>query len=330
MLLEISRRSAGRLSVAGLAALALVLVVGGCGGADREVTANQGDGTAAPPVDEADAPEPHEAVTTSPPASKPEAASAPTSSARGMRWEPAQLGQGSWSGARTSPDGRRLLIVLVGGPAYREDDPCTVAYDADVQESASEVRMTIMSASPPAQGEFGCTSEGHFRSVEVTLAASLGTRRLIEVQFDREQPVFDGARLLEPTWLPDGFVLGTEAAGYPDPEEVRSWQRTWSEAERPPGEDGCAAGASPIVFTQGAASLVDAYPSNGEEPRRTHDVNGATATYYDGGTMGINRLAWTRGGEGYVLASRPSCVGDTPAAEDTLVRIARGLEAARS
>lgn len=315
-----------------LAALTSLLVAG-CGGVDREVTADRGDGATPSPIREADEPETPESqdpVAPRPPASDSEARDAPKSPAPVMHWEPAQLGPGSWSGARTSLDGRSLLIALVGGPEYREGQPCTVAYDADVDESPSEVRLTMLSASPRAQGEVGCTSEGHFRSVQVTLAEPLGARRLIEVQFDREQPVFDGARLLEPTWLPDGYALRTEGPGYPAPEEVRSWQRIWSGAERPPQDNRCAPGASPISLTQGSASLVEEYPSNGEEPRRTHDVGGATATYYDGGTMGINRLAWTRGEEGFVLASMPSCADDTPAAEDTLVRIARGLEEPRS
>lgn len=288
-----------------LATVALLVVTAGCGDASPEVTV--GAGNDAPSTN--DAPQ-HDAS---------------DSQDRSMRWEPAQLGSGSWSGGRTSPDGESLLIALVGGPEYREGNPCTVAYDAEVEETPSEVRLKMLSARPPARGEFGCTEEGHFRTVQVDLAAPLGTRRLVEVQFDREQPVFDGSRLLKPTWLPDGFSLRHEGAGYPNPEAVTSWQRTWVGPGRAPDGDPC---QSPISLTQGPAALVEEYPSNGEQARRTDDVRGATASYYDGGSAGVIRLAWTHGDEGFVLASMPSCVGDVPASEETLVRIARSLEAA--
>lgn len=287
-----------------LATVALLVVTAGCGGASPEATVGPGNG--APSAN--DAPQ-HDAS---------------ESQDRSMRWEPAQLGSGSWSGARTSPDGESLLIALVGGPEYREGNPCTVAYDAEVEETPSGVRLTMLSASPPARAGYGCTEEGHFRTVQVDLAAPLGTRRLVEVQFDREQPVFDGSRLLKPTWLPDGLTLRHEGAGYPNPEEVRSWQRTWAGPDRVSQGDPC---QSPISLTQGAAALVEEYPSLGEQARRTHDVRGATATYYDGDSVGVTRLAWTEGDEGFVLASTPSCVGDVPASEETLVRIARNLEA---
>ena len=285
-----------------LATVALLVVTASCRGTSPEVTAEPGD--AAPPASDA---RQHDGS---------------DSRDRSMRWEPAELGSGS--GVRTSSDGRSLLIVLVGGPEYREGNPCTVAYDAEVEETPFEVRLTMLSASPPARGEFACTDEGHFRTVQVDLAAPLGTRRLIEVQSDREQPVFDGSRLLEPTWLPDRFSLRHEGPGYPNPEEVRSWQRTWAGAGRASQGDPC---PSPISLTQSSAGLVEEYPSSGEQAGGTHEVRGATATYYDGGSVGVTRLAWTEGDEGFVLASMPSCVGDVPASAQTLVRIARSLEA---
>ncbi|MGI8794171.1 MAG: hypothetical protein ACR2H3_13530 [Acidimicrobiales bacterium] len=80
-----------------------------------------------------------------------------------------------------------------------------------------------------------------------------------------------------------------------------------------------------MMLTQGRADLLDTYPSNGEQPTRTHDIGGHTATYFEGGAAGVTRVAWQQGERGFVLASMPGCVGDTPASEQTLLRIARSL-----
>lgn len=293
-----------------VAAIVLVLIAGSCGGSGSRVATSPGDGGVGSSTSEARNSDQREL--------QPES----------LRWEPAKLGLGSWTGARTSADGRSLLVTLVGGPHYREVDGCSVAYSADVEETLSSVRLTLLSARPPVVGEVTCSSVGHFRTVEVPLDAPLGGRRLIEVQFDREQPVFDGSRLLEPGWLPEGFTLRTEGPGYPNPEQVRSWQRVWAGPQRPPRDGRCTPGDAAIALTQGDAVLVDEYPSNGEQPRRTHDVGGATATFYDGGRMGVTRLTWIRGGEGFVLSSTPGCAGDTAASEEVLLRIARGLKPA--
>jgi hypothetical protein len=131
-------------------------------------------------------------------------------------WDWEALGPGSWSGARTTADG--LLVVFVGGAEYREGDPCSVAYRAEADESADEVRLRIGAWSPPAaDGQPAtCNAMGHTRQVEVTLGEPLGGRKLIEEQFDRQQPVFDGATLAEVGWVPEGWRAGPEIPGSPD------------------------------------------------------------------------------------------------------------------
>lgn len=240
-------------------------------------------------------------------------------------WRRAQLGQGSWQGARTSGDGRKIKIVLIGGPEFEAGKPCTVAYAARVEQTPAEVRVELLSASPSADGEVACTAEGHYRSVEIDLRKPIGDRRLVEVQFDRVQALFDGSRLAEPQWLPEGWALQNEGPGFPDSVTMSSWRRTWAGPERPPRDNRCTPGDSALMLTQGSADLVESYPTNGEQPVRTHDVAGDTATYFEGGSAQVTRLSWAHADQGFVLASMPGCAGDTPASEDTLLRLARAL-----
>jgi hypothetical protein len=235
------------------------------------------------------------------------------------------LGPGSWMGARTSRDGRSLVLVIIGGPAYRAGDHCTVDYRADVTETESEVRLRIVARRPKPSGDYSCNTRGHSRLIEVGLAQPFGDRRLVEEQFAREQPVFDGSHLLDPGWLPGDWSLLHEAPGYPEPESVRYWSRTWGQPSPPPTDDHCTPSPTPVTLTQGPADRVERYPSNGERPTDRYEVRGQDATYYTGGSANITRLAWTEGDRGYVLASGDRCVGDTPPTPELLVRIANSL-----
>lgn len=236
------------------------------------------------------------------------------------------LGLGSWTGARTSPDGRALVITFVGGRPYQAGDPCTVDYRGEVTETATEVRLRVFARSPKPAGSYTCTMEGHTRKMTVRLAQPFGHRHLIEEQFNREQPVFDGAQLLEPSSLPSGWQLLTESAGYPDQETARYWSRTWGQPAPPPTGDRCTPSPAPVTLTQGPADLVARYPSNGERPTGSYDVRGHQATYFSGASAGITRLAWTEGDRGFVLGSAGRCAGDTSPSADDLVRFARSLE----
>lgn len=287
---ELLVRTARRRSMRALILVVAAVVIGACGDQGKEIRLNDAVGS------------PNEAD-----------------------WRPAQLGQGSWQGARTSVDGRKVKIILVGGPEFEARLPCTVAYSARVEETSADVRVELLSASPPADDEVACTAEGHFRSVEIDLAEPLGDRRLVEVQFERTRPVFEGSKLSEPAWLPSGWALLNEGPGYPDPESMSSWRRTWSGPQRPPKDNHCTPGDSAVMLTEGSADVTESYPSNGEQPVRSHDVAGNSASYFEGGSAGVTRLSWVDADQGFVLASMPGCVGDTPASEEILLRIARSL-----
>lgn len=150
-------------------------------------------------------------------------------------WRVTPLGPGSWRGVRTTPEGG-LRVVLIGAAEYREGNPCTVDYRGEAIEDASVVRVRVLSRTPAGGGEAICTLEGYTRWFDVALDRPLGGRRVIEDQFDREHPVFDGERLVEP---PVGWTLSYESA------QESSWLRTFK------------AGDCWVLLTQGPASIVD-------------------------------------------------------------------------
>lgn len=241
----------------------------------------------------------------------------------------APLGDGSWSGARTTGDGD-VLITFVGGKPYQEGNACTVDYSADVTESDEEVRVDITARSPArpddaATGPVTCTSEGHFRTLTVDLERPLGDRRLIEGQFDPVQPVFDGASLREPSALPEGWVQLSEWPGFPHPELSSSWSRTWGAASPPPVDGRCTPAPAPVTLTQGPPSIVEQPAPNGERVVATHDVGGAEAAYAESDRANGRRLTWVADGIGFVLTSGDRCADDPPTTPELLLQIARSL-----
>jgi cell division transport system permease protein len=244
------------------------------------------------------------------------------------RWEPYVMGGGGLTGTRTSPGGRSLVVTFVGGAPYLSGKACTVVYRAEVDESAGEVTVQLFSNEPPPPDteNFGCTMKGYFRSVEVGLDAPLGDRTVLEDESRRRLEVFDGSLLAEPTWMPEGWTLLSEQAGFPNPETAAYWQRTWGAEPPPPTGDSCTPSDSPVSLTQGLASGPDRDVSF-LQPVSTHDVHGAQATYYEGGptTSGQVALIWEMAGQSFVLDSGPSCFGEGAASLDRLLEFARSL-----
>jgi hypothetical protein len=113
-----------------------------------------------------------------------------------IRWD--SLGDGSWDGARTANGGLDIIIKLTGGPEWKADDPCSVAYHVQVTETATQVQLRLGLSRPPDRrpppppGSINeCTLIGYDRSVTAHLARPLAFRQVVETQFDRIQPVFD-------------------------------------------------------------------------------------------------------------------------------------------
>jgi hypothetical protein len=245
------------------------------------------------------------------------------------RWEPYVMGSGGLTGTRTSPDGQSLVVTFTGGAPYVSGEACTVAYRAEVSESAGEVTVQLFSV---GGGTFGdsetvvCTLRGHSRSVEVGLDAPLGDRTVFEEESRRLLEVFDGSLLAEPTWMPEDWTLLSEQAGFPNPETAAYWQRTWGAEPPPPTGGSCTPSDSPVSLTQGLASGPDRDVSF-LQPVSTHDVSGAQATYYEGGPTAPGQVAllWVMAGQSYVLDSGPSCFGEGAASLDRLLEFARSL-----
>lgn len=233
------------------------------------------------------------------------------------------------------------MIAITGGPEYREGNSCTVNYEGLATEMDGEVRVRIIPRSPrPAVPENHaitaprgrdtatlvggkvCTLKGYTRLITLALTRRFGGRRLIDEQFGRQQPVFDGSQLAEPTWLPEGWSLLSEGPAYPKENAARYWVRTWG-VPAPPSTGGhCTPTATPVALLQGPSDALEQYGSNGEQPARRYEVRGHQARYFAGGEASEKRLAWAEGDQAFVLASRSRCLGDTPPSPEVLVRIA--------
>jgi hypothetical protein len=133
----------------------------------------------------------------------------------------------------------------MGGPPYKKSDPCSVAYRAVATESATDLRVDILEASPaqpptpppPAGVAVGaCADVGYRRNVSVALEAPFGKRKLLDNQFNRQQSVFDGSLLATPMWIPPGWTEGPENTGPLASRQQGQWTRSWSGP--PPGVTG--------------------------------------------------------------------------------------------
>ena len=247
-------------------------------------------------------------------------------SAEDERWVPDVMGSGGFTGARTSGDGRTVLLTFIGGPPYRAGEHCTVAYRVTADEQPTMVTVQLFSYSPPAPEMSLCTGVGYSRSLEASLSEPLGARELIEAGSGLRLGVFDGSLIAVPGWLPEGWDLRYEQAGYPDPQTSSSWTQTWGPPPPPPTERGCAPSDGGISLTQGPLGgahreLVSL------DPVSTHDVGGASATYHVGGPAapGVVALVWDSAGQTLVLSSSPSCGSGGTASLGRLMRFANEL-----
>ncbi|MCA1846572.1 MAG: hypothetical protein LC792_25925, partial [Actinobacteria bacterium] len=243
------------------------------------------------------------------------------SAAETIRWD--SLGAGSWEAARTGNGGRDILIKLIGGPEWKADNPCTVAYHVEVAETATQVRLRIGESSPPDRrppppsgSVYGCGDVGYDRSITAHLARPLGSRQVVEAQFDRIRPVFDGDSLATVGWLPDSWHQLSEGGS------TNSGELQWSRRFGPdlPASAGnrCTPSDSGLVLSEGPVDRTGPPPAAGD------DVHGTKASYqqYDPRDA---RLVWTEHDRLYIVASSIRCEGDTIPSKDTMLHFARSL-----
>jgi hypothetical protein len=232
------------------------------------------------------------------------------------------LPPGAWIGARTSDDGRSLVLFFVGAAEYEPDQPCTMRYLPVVEETETEVHVAMRGERPStANGTIACTLEGYSRSVNVDFSNPVGDRTLVAL--GQPRGVFDGSTLARPQWIPEGWEQNSEFPGQLD-EAGTTWMRSWTPTVAS-GEGTCPLGESGLVLLEGTSGVVDRSIPPAEETG-THDINGATATSSTQSNRNITRLAWTIDNRSYLLSSAPACNGDQPPSLDIMLQFARSLD----
>jgi hypothetical protein len=158
--------------------------------------------------------------------------------------------------------------------------------------------------------------------VTAHLAHPIGDRSLIEEQFNRRQPVYDGSLLATPTWMPPGWRFRYES-GAPDRPggQINSWFRAYGPDRPAPEQNRCTPGDPGLNLTQMSAQQYAG--GNGE----TQDVHGRPAVYSVNSQYGwvSARLSWDERNQGFVIESTPGCMGDVPTSKETMLRLARSL-----
>ena len=103
-------------------------------------------------------------------------------------------------------------------------------------------------------------------------------------------------------------------------------ERTWGPERLPPSGDTCTPTDGQVSLTEGPATGPDRDISYLESVS-THDVNGATATYYEGRPSAGNQVAlgWEANGRDFLLRSGPSCFDEGAASVHRLLQFARAL-----
>ncbi len=240
-----------------------------------------------------------------------------------IRWD--SLGTGSWQAARTANGGRDILIKLIGGREWKAGDPCSVAYHVQVTESATQVRLRLGQSSPPDRrpplppgSGYGCASIGYDRSITAHLARPLGARQVIEAQFDRIHPIFDGETLASIGWLPDGWHQLSEG-GFTVAGGALHWNRRFGPHRPDRTRTPCAPTEAGFGLSEGPVDRVGPPPASGDDVHRTK----ANYQQYDPRDA---RLLWIEHSRLYVVASTTVCEGDRLASKDTMLHFARALQ----
>lgn len=245
-------------------------------------------------------------------------------------------------GIRSAPDGRSLLIIFAG--IGRNGDPsCAATYQATATEAASSVGIALVG--------YDIRDEGHVTSVNgqtvnelcgssphqltVHLEQPLGARQVLVNQAPAR--VFDGATLVEPGWLPNGWHLQAQRASVtleaPPVTPFWFWEWTKPRPTNPPGE--CVPSEAALQLQQSAvrdgASLDTSQNITrftGQQLARTATIDGQSANIYSG--AGNATLIWERHQQVFVLSTLSTCPNDPLPTFATMLRFARALRAPNS
>lgn len=190
-------------------------------------------------------------------------------------------------------------------------------------ESAEAVTVGLIAIRPPAPSgddDVACAALGYPRQLEVSLAEPLDGRLLIERSSGVARPVFDGAQLLEPGWLPQGWSLRGEGLTYPLADSSQVWARGWGAPGKDPFE--CVASFSVVQGTPDAMQQLPEVMGGGPEVG-TYDVNGNSAVHTRNAERFLDRLAWSRGD--IAIAVLATTCSSEPVDLDSLLMFARSL-----
>lgn len=214
-------------------------------------------------------------------------------------------------GLRTDPDGHALVASYTGGA-------CDGADRLAVSESTKAVEVSVR-VKPDGEDDAVCPAVGVPRVVRAELSSPLGDRTVL-VEGKQVRP-FDGAALVMPTRLPDGYALRSEAGTL----NASSWTQHYGPRGRGESGSGCRTGDRTISISTGPRVL-EAFRASyftDEGPVKAGD---GPARLYIQGEGPARHLALRLKGAPVSLSYSADCGGPTPT-RDNLLALAAGLRA---
>lgn len=87
-----------------------------------------------------------------------------------------------WDRVIAQDSGSVLTVEFVGGAKGPFTEPCTSNYETDVEETVEQIVITVYQRQlvEPLETDSGCPAIGHYRRIEVAIAAPLGERTVID------------------------------------------------------------------------------------------------------------------------------------------------------
>lgn len=226
------------------------------------------------------------------------------------------------NGVLVAAGGRDLSIDYVGGD-------CDVSANAYVVDTSPTLTVHVLVKTSGGM----CEAVGYARTANAVLDSPWAGRRIVD-STGGTVPTMDATQLLQPTWLPPGYVLqGIAQVGASD-DNVDAGE-TWSV---PSSASSSVLGANANTCTPSQDALSVREGVLGPQPPGyptvpgSYSVNGQPATLQranDPFDTGALSLTWTPpqrpAGWTITVSSSPQCQGDLPLTTVTVLRFANGL-----
>jgi hypothetical protein len=197
---------------------------------------------------------------------------------------------------------------------------CDVSARGYADEAGSAIAVHVLVTTRQA----ACPAIGFLRTVAAQLAGLWGEQHVVDSQ-GASVPTIDGALLLTPGWLPDGYRGGAANVGATDGTTTAA--QTWAPPEvdaTPAAAVACHPEAAGVELVQGYG-VIPHYAllpgshvlANGSTVRVERDPKQNVGLYW---TPPHHPAGWTA-----ALYSYSRCGGDTPVPLETLITIADSL-----